>query len=144
MSKTVCAFITVPVGDDSPVQEVLSDTFRENIARHLKMLVSDCHIAHFICGMERGVDLLIAESIVELRHAFPHVTWEAALSDELQAAEWPEDDRDRFFDLVEQCDKETLVSRKKTLDSRQKRDCYMRNSADMLVQVDAWGNASMI
>ncbi|SHI19218.1 Uncharacterized SPBc2 prophage-derived protein YoqJ [Sporobacter termitidis DSM 10068] len=92
-------------------------------------------IRHFICGMALGCDTLFCETALQLRDDHPDVTLEAALPCEDQAARWNEAQRSRYFKLVEQCDVETLVSRKYTPDCMMRRNMYMVDHASLLIAV---------
>lgn len=64
---------------------------------------------HFVCGMARGCDLYFAEAVLALREKRPGVTLEGARPCETQADAWPEDERRRYQEILDQCDFETLV-----------------------------------
>ncbi len=90
---------------------------------------------HFICGMARGADLYFCEAALELRERREGVTVEAALPCETQAARWPEQDRNRYFSLVEQCDVESLIQTAYDRGCMQRRDRYMVDRSSLLLAV---------
>ena len=90
---------------------------------------------HYICGMARGSDTYFCEAVLEMRDEYPDVTVEAAIPCEEQAQKWSEEDRNRYFRLVHQCDFETLISRNYTRDCMTKRNRYMVDNASVLVAV---------
>ena len=90
---------------------------------------------HFICGMARGADFYFCEAVLRLRQAHPSATLEAAIPWEEQAARWGERDRDRYFDLVRQCDRETMVQRHYSKGCALRRDRYMVDRSSMLIAV---------
>jgi len=92
-------------------------------------------ITHFICGMARGSDFYFCEEVLRLREEQSGITLEAALPYEEQAAEWSEEDRNRYFRLVSQCDYETLLQREYSPDCMKKRNYYMVDHAAVLVAV---------
>ena len=92
-------------------------------------------ITHFISGMARGADFYFCEAVLRLREEHGEITLEAALPYEEQMASWPENDRNRYFSLVSQCDYETLLQRAYSPDCMKKRNQYMVNHATVLVAV---------
>jgi len=92
-------------------------------------------ITHFICGMARGSDFYFCEAVLRLREEQNGITLEAALPYEEQAALWSEEDRNRYFRLVSQCDYETLIQTEYSQDCMKKRNYYMVDHATVLVAV---------
>lgn len=90
---------------------------------------------HFICGMALGADFYFCEAVLALRERHPGVTLEAAIPCEEQAARWREQDRNRYFDLVERSDQETMVSRRYDRDCMLRRNRYMVDHASKLIAV---------
>lgn len=88
---------------------------------------------HFICGMARGADLYFCEAALALRAARPGVTVEAAIPCEEQAAKWPEGDRERYFDLVERCDFETMVQHHYDRGCMLRRNRYMVDRSALVI-----------
>ena len=92
-------------------------------------------ITHFICGMARGSDFYFCEAVLRLREEHADIRLEAALPFEEQAAQWSEEDRNRYFRLVSQCDYETLIQTEYSPDCMKKRNYYMVDHATVLVAV---------
>ena len=92
-------------------------------------------IAHFICGMARGCDFYFAEAVLKLREEHGEITLEAAIPYEEQAAGWSEEDRNRYFRLVSQCDYETVLQTSYSADCMKKRNYYMVDHAAVLIAV---------
>jgi len=90
---------------------------------------------HFICGFALGSDTYFAEAVIELRNRYPGITLEAALACETQADHWPEKDRDRYFKLLAQCDRETYISRSYYKGSYLDRNRYIVNQSQRLIAV---------
>jgi uncharacterized phage-like protein YoqJ len=97
--------------------------------------VYDSGVRHYICGMARGCDTYFCEAVLRLRGAHPEVSVEAALPCEEQAAKWPELARSRYYNLMQLCDVETLVSRKFTSDCMMRRNRYMVDKSSIIVVV---------
>ncbi len=88
---------------------------------------------HFISGMARGCDQYFAELILEMKETYPDVTLEAAIPCETQAAAWKDHERERYFDLVERCDYETMVQRQYDRGCMQRRNRYMVDRSSRLI-----------
>ena len=85
--------------------------------------------------MALGADFYFCEAVLALRERHPGVTLEAAIPCEEQAARWREQDRNRYFDLVERSDQETMVSRRYDRDCMLRRNRYMVDHASKLIAV---------
>ena len=81
---------------------------------------------HYISGMARGADLYFAEAVLKLRSRHPDVTLEAARPCETQADAWPASERQRYEEILNRCNYETLVQH--TYD----RWCMMRRNRYMV------------
>ena len=95
----------------------------------------DLGFRHFICGMARGSDLYFAEGVLALRNRAPGVTLECARPCETQADAWPERERRRYQDILEQCDFETLVQHHYDRFCMLRRNRYMVDHAAYLIAV---------
>lgn len=90
---------------------------------------------HFICGMALGADFYFCEAVLALRERRPDITLEAALPCEEQASRWREQDRNRYFALIRQCDYEIMVQHHYDRNCMFRRDRYMVDHAAMLIAV---------
>ena len=90
---------------------------------------------HFICGMARGADFYFAEAVLRLRGEQQDVTLEAAIPCEEQAQRWREEERERYFHLVELCDYETMIQRHYDRTCMQRRNRYMVDRSSRLIAV---------
>ena len=91
---------------------------------------------HFICGMAEGCDLYFAETVLELKKTYPHITLEAALPCPTQADKWSAAQRGRYRALLEKCDMETMVQQEYTPGCMQRRNRYMVDHAALLIAVN--------
>lgn len=108
------------------------------LKQRLAMAVEEAYgrgMRHFICGMARGSDFYFCEVVLALRKARPDVSVEAAIPCEEQAAGWGEEDRDRYFRLVEQCDYETMVQHRYDKGCMLRRNRYMVDRSSLLIAV---------
>lgn len=90
-------------------------------------------IRHFMCGMALGADLYFCEAVLALRKRRVGVTVEAVIPCEEQAARWREKDRTRYFDLVAQCNFETMVQRHYDKNCMLRRNRYMVDRSGLLI-----------
>ena len=90
---------------------------------------------HFICGMARGADLYFAQGVLELRDRHPEVTLEGARPCESQADGWPEAERRRYREILDQCDYETLVQQRYDRGCMTRRNRYMVDHAARIIAV---------
>ena len=91
---------------------------------------------HFICGMARGVDLYCCELCLALRDMHQEVTVEAAIPYVHQADHWPVEERERYQDLLERCDFETVIQENYDAGCFNRRNRYMVDHASLLIAVN--------
>lgn len=141
--KKICAFTglrpeKLPILTDrsSPEFAALRKQIKDEVCR----LIKEKNVGHFLCGMAKGIDLLCAGIVLEIREQYPEITLESVIPYERQAASWNESDRDEYFDIAAQCDKETLLQTQYTNGCLQKRNRYLVDNADIVLAV--WNGAS--
>lgn len=110
-------------------------TLKNALRVEIEKQITENNVSHFITGMALGVDTYAAEIVLELKKKYPTITLEAAIPCEEQALKWRKKDRDRYFSLVEQCDKETLLSHHYTAECMMKRNKYMIDNSDVIIAV---------
>lgn len=97
-------------------------------------MIEEQGVRHFISGMALGVDIWAAEIVLQLKKRYP-ITLECAIPCETQAARWLEEERDRYWGIIERCDKETLLQTNYSADCFQKRNQYMIDHSDFVIAV---------
>ena len=97
--------------------------------------VYEAGIRHYICGMAKGCDLFFAEAVISLRYEKPGITLEAAIPCETQTRTWSEEERERYYYILSQCNTETLVQKEYTPDCMLKRNRYMVDNSAVLIAV---------
>ena len=102
--------------------------------RQAENLIVNCGVTRFMTGMGRGVDTYAAEIVLQLRKKYP-ITLECVLAYEAQAAHWIERERNRYFAIVSQSDKETMMQRRYSQDCLLKRDRYMVDQSGYVIAV---------
>lgn len=92
-------------------------------------------IRHFMCGVDLGAGFYFCEAVIALRERRPEITLEAVLCCEEQASHWTEQDRERYFNLVANCDQETMVQRRYDEGCVLRRNRYMVERSSRLIAV---------
>lgn len=88
---------------------------------------------HFICGMALGCDFYFAEAVLALRDIHPDVTLEAAIPCATQADKWAGSQRERYEQLLSQCDQSHLIQQDYSPGCMQRRNMYMVDHASLLL-----------
>ena len=134
--KTCC--FTGHRPDKLPWGEDEADPRCARLKRSLAQAVEDAYAAgfrHFISGMARGCDLYCAEAVLALRERHGDVTLECARPCETQANSWPEGERDRYQQILDRCDFETLVQHSYDRFCMLRRNRYMVDRSSRLIAV---------
>ncbi len=92
-------------------------------------------ITHFISGMALGVDIFAAEIVLELKAQYKELSLECAIPCDSQAAKWNAKQRERYDNIISQCDIKTVLQHQYTPDCMQKRNQYMTDQADCIIAV---------
>ena len=108
---------------------------RAKLKTEIERLYEDKNITHFISGMALGIDQICAELVLELNEQHPNITLECAIPCEEQAVNWTEPQRDRYFGIVERCDKETMLQHHYDKDCMMKRNRYMVDASQVILAV---------
>ena len=90
---------------------------------------------HFICGMARGCDLYFAEAVLALRQRRPEIALECARPCETQADSWPAPERERYQNILDRCNYETLVQHHYDRFCMARRNRYMVDRSSRLIAV---------
>ena len=95
----------------------------------------------FIVGMALGIDMIVAEILLELKLEYD-ISIECAIPCLNQESRWSRIQQERYKGILKKCDKVTYISRNEyTVDCMQKRNEYMVNNSDLVIAV--WnGSAS--
>jgi uncharacterized phage-like protein YoqJ len=82
-----------------------------------------------------GADILFPEILAGLKSERPEVVLESAIPYENHASKWPENLRERYFEMLAGCDKETILQTQYTADCIIKCSRYMIRKSDLLITV---------
>ena len=83
-------------------------------------------------AMNKGLETLLAESFLLLKNSI-YAELECVVPYEEQAAEWTEEERNRYYNILENCDKEKLISKKENKNSLRESYEYMIESCDVII-----------
>lgn len=119
-----CENIFFPDGEKR-IKEIL----REDILR----MIREDFVTNFISGVQPGIDMLAAETVVELRERYAFLTLECVLASEELANDWPEALRERYFSVIGSCDNEIMLQTKYTPDCLRKMRAYMIKYSDYII-----------
>ena len=138
MKVKKCAFTghrpqSLPFGFNETDERCIA--LKRTLRAEIIKLIEAEGVTHFISGMASGVDMYAAELVLGLKSSYPGITLESAIPCESQAEKWSEEQRNRYFEIAEKCDKETLIQHQYTADCMHKRNCYMADQADVIIAV---------
>ena len=88
---------------------------------------------HFFCGMALGCDQYFCECVLALRERHGDVTVEAAIPCPGQENRWPTASQARYWQLMEHCDKKTLICDRYTSDCMLRRNRWMVDHSALLI-----------
>lgn len=110
---------------------------KETLRAQIETMIRIFDVSHFLSGMDLGAQQWGAELVLALKAKYPGITLEVVLPYEEQAADWTEEQRDRYFTIIAHCDKETLLQRKMTPDCLRRRDTYMLDQSSYVIAISS-------
>lgn len=105
------------------------------IKNEIVRLIEENTVTKFISGMAIGIDIFLAEIVLDLKEIYPQITLECAIPCENQAAKWNESSRNRYYDILEKSDEMTMLQTHYTKNCMQKRNEYMVDNSDFVIAV---------
>lgn len=87
----------------------------------------------FICGMAIGCDMYFAEAVLALKELHSDVFLEAAIPCGSQTEKWVSGQRIRYNQLIDCCDKITVMQYYYTPDCMMRRNEYMVDNSSLLL-----------
>ena len=85
----------------------------QNLKKTIKFVIKNLLFqgyAYYLCGFDQGTDLYFAESLCELKASYPELRLESVIPYENQGESWPDNERERYYNLLAKCDKETILN----------------------------------
>jgi len=98
-------------------------------------MVEQLRVLHFMSGMNLGVEQCAVEALLELKKEYVSLVIECVIPYENQASGWTELQRDRYFSIMEQIDKETLLQYHYTNDCMTNRNKYMVSKSKFIIKI---------
>jgi uncharacterized phage-like protein YoqJ len=138
MKEKTCAFTghrPQKLPFDLNEEDARCTALKEELRKQIINLIENENVTHFISGMALGTDLMAAEIVLDLKVSYPGITLESAIPCETQAVKWTVSQRERYYDIAAQCDKETMLQSHYTPDCMDKRNRYMVDHADFILAV---------
>ncbi|MFA9422657.1 MAG: SLOG family protein [Sedimentibacter sp.] len=109
--------------------------FKKMVQRITINLIENYSVNHYISGVSLGIGQYVSETVLELKKQYPHITLECAIPYERQAENWTEAQRNKYFSIIKDCDKETLLQFQGTNDSIQNLYKYMTKNSYYIVHI---------
>lgn len=137
MEKNACCFIAhrpqkLPWRFDEQHPHCMA--LKEILLLQVKQMITHYEVRHFITTMQRGVGTYAAEMVLELRDIFP-ITLECAIAFEEQTSYWLEDERNRFFSIIERADREVLLQKPFTDGCFRRQNRYLVDQCQFVIAV---------
>lgn len=134
MNTSTCSFISqhfweIPIvpSENHP----LSQALKNQLTQYIQSLIEDEGVSRFMVLMDSGIPLFAAATILELRTRYP-ISLVCVIPYEEQHIFWSEEERNRYFSILEQCDKEHMLQQHFSLDCYQRSNKYMVSHASIL------------
>ncbi len=89
----------------------------------------------FLSGLEYGAGLTAAEAVLRHKADRPCLTLECVIPYEEYTSAWDEPSRDRYFDIVSRCDKETMLTRQYAPDCIDRQREYLLRDSDITIEI---------
>ena len=130
-----CAFtgyrpMKMPFGYDEECPLALD--FKKRLHETIEILILQGY-KHMISGGAQGMDLMAAETVLDLQKDYPEVTLEIAVPFETQAVKWSDDYRKRWQECIDRADVITVLSHQYTKGCLYARNRYLVTQADLLL-----------
>ena len=137
LKNRTCGFIAQHFWElphDSDQKSELEGFYKCRLKAAFLPLIEERGVRHFAVSVERGLPLEAIEAILELRKEHP-ITLECVIPYEEQHIAWPEDERERYFDLIGHCDKESMIQSSFSLLCYQRSIKYLLSCCEHLIVV---------
>lgn len=95
----------------------------------------DNGVKTFLTGMALGTDIWAAEIVLAMKKQRPDLRLIAVLPCETQANRWSVDQRERYFNILSECDDTVYISRQYTKDCMCRRNRWMIDHASFVLAV---------
>lgn len=107
-------------------------TLRTTLEAAIRQAIAE-NFTIFRSGGAMGFDLWAAEAVLHLKAEHPHIQLHFILPCETQANDWPEEWRERYFDLLSQADAVAYIQAKYTGDCMFRRNRALVDGAQLVI-----------
>ena len=107
---------------------------KRRISENISLLIQD-GAGEFYSGMALGVDMWCAEAVIELKKQYPAVRLTAMIPCPEQSDKWSREQRQRYRDILAQCDQTICTSPSYTSDCMHRRNRALVDICDVLLAV---------
>lgn len=114
---------------------------KQALQHEIRTLIQN-NVSHFISGVALGIDMFAAETVLDLKRHYTHVTLEAAIPHRLQHQKWSTEYQNRYRNILNQCDEITTIQQDYTPNCFFRRNRYMVDNATHLLTVTQKSNPS--
>ncbi|WP_081332906.1 SLOG family protein [Eisenbergiella tayi] len=111
---------------------------KEMLYQIILKLVLEERVTRFLSGMTLGLDEIFAELVLEIKGQYPQVSLECVIAYEEQHIHWTVSQRKKYFEILENCDKEITLQGIYTEDCRRKWNRYVVDISGSMLAV--WDN----
>lgn len=89
----------------------------------------------FLTGMALGADIWGAELVLRFKKKYPDIKLIAVLPCETQADRWSVEQRERYFNILAECDETVYISRHYTSDCMFRRNRWLVDHASFVIAI---------
>lgn len=109
--------------------------FKNKLSQEIRNAIKNGY-EYFISGMALGIDIVVAELVIDLRKKHPNIKLECVIPCLNQTIKWQEDSKERYENILNNADKITYVSNTSYFNGcMQKRNLYMVDNSSLLIAV---------
>jgi uncharacterized phage-like protein YoqJ len=139
----VCAIIGHKSKDIPLVKKSLQlqIKLKEIIAQELKKLLEE-KVYKYMCGMDDGTDLICCEILLGFKKMYPQIHLECVIPYVEQPKHWLAEDRDKYFQILDNCDYKNVMQDEYSNDSYLKRNIYLATKPDIILAISKLGKLS--
>lgn len=98
---------------------------KKSLKSIIKTFVESLNITCFIVSMDNEMEIIFAETVVEVKKTYSNIFLECVIPFENNNISWKEKLRDRYYDVMSKCDKETLLQQRYTDDYHKNKNKYL-------------------
>ncbi len=107
---------------------------KTEMARKIKELI-ESGVTAFYSGMAQGTDQWGAQIVLDMKRKYPDIRLIAVLPCDKQSDNWPRDKRERYFNLLAECDEILVLNTSYTPQCMAERNRYLVDHAGVLLAV---------